>query len=683
MRTELLGRREARIESTRVRPLSSLPETAREITKTTATATASEITGRGWLLLWIAAVLLLALVAPSTAAASFPGANGKIAFQTNRDGNYEVYSMNPDGSGQTNLTNNASVDGNPTWSPDGTKIAFASDRDGNYEVYVMNADGSGQTRLTNNASFDYEPTWSPDGTKIAFTSDRDPDGEIFVMNADGSAQVQLTFNGTFDDEPSWSPDGTKIAYINQVPGGVREIFTMNPDGSGQTNLTNNGGFNSGPDWSPDGTKIAYHSGAGFCGPNCEVFTMNADGSAQTNRTNNPASDSHPAWSPDGTKIAFTSNRDAAGGEIYTMNPDGTGVTRLTNNGAVDGTAAWQPLTPDTTITGGPSGVTNDPTPTFTFSSSEGGSSFECKLDSGPYAACGSPKTTSHLADGSHTFSVRATDPAANTDPSPASRAFTVDATPPQTAIDSGPQGTTNDPTPSFAFSSEPGASFECKLDSGPYAACGSPKTTSHLADGPHTFYVRATDPADNPDPTADSRTFTVRTASVSVSGSALVVTAAPGAQDNLAITRPSASTLRVTDFPDGGYTGSGVHAGPGCTRSGDYTANCWAGAITPVLPALVTSAGQQADRVVNSSGLPSSLYGGAGNDLLIGGAAGDILNGGAGVDVLQGLDGNDLLKARDGTSDTRIDCGGGSDKADLDLLPLDPNVQGCETKTRH
>ena len=162
-----------------------------------------------------------------------------------------------------------------------------------------------------------------------------------------------------------------------------------------------------------------------------------------------------------------------------------------------------------------------------------------------------------------------------------------------------------------------------------------------------------------------------------------MVTAAPGAEDNLQITRPSASIVRVTDFPAGAYAGSGVHTGAGCTRSGDYTANCLASAITPVLPALVTSAGQQADRVVDSSDLPSSLYGGGGNDVLIGGSARDILNGGAGADLLSGMDGNDLLQAHDGASDQTIDCGDGSDKADLDLLPLDANVKGCETKTRH
>jgi Ca2+-binding RTX toxin-like protein len=100
-----------------------------------------------------------------------------------------------------------------------------------------------------------------------------------------------------------------------------------------------------------------------------------------------------------------------------------------------------------------------------------------------------------------------------------------------------------------------------------------------------------------------------------------------------------------------------------------------------VLPVLVTSAGR-ADQVVNSTDLPSSLYGGAGNDTLEGGAAGDILKGGTGADVLRGMDGNDLLRAHDVASDKLIDCGGGSDKADLDLLPDDSNAKGCESKTR-
>jgi streptogramin lyase/lysophospholipase L1-like esterase len=262
----------------------------------------------------------------------------------------------------------------------------------------------------------------------------------------------------------------------------------------------------------------------------------------------------------------------------------------------------------------------------------------------------------------------------------------VDTTPPNTTITSGPSGATNDPTPTFAFSSsEAGSTFECKLDSGSYAACSSPKTVSHLADGSHTFYVQATDPGQNADPTPATRPFTVRTAEVKVSGSTLVVTAAVGAKDNLVISKPTTSTLRVTDLPTGAYTGSGVHTGAGCTRNGDYTANCSASGITLIQ----VSSGDQIDKVTNSTGLKSSLNGGAANDVLTGGSANDILTGGMGADVFQGMNGNDQLLAQDLTSDTTINCDGGTtpgsaDQADLDLLPKDPNsaVIGCETKTR-
>ncbi|MGH2966132.1 MAG: beta strand repeat-containing protein [Solirubrobacterales bacterium] len=259
----------------------------------------------------------------------------------------------------------------------------------------------------------------------------------------------------------------------------------------------------------------------------------------------------------------------------------------------------------------------------------------------------------------------------------------ADVTPPETSINFGPSGTTTDPTPTFVFSSsEAGSSFECRVDAGAYSACSSPKVLAHLGDGSHTFYVGAIDGAGNTDPSPASRTFTVRTAAVSVSGSTLTVTAASGAKDNLAITRPSPSMLRVTDLASGSYAGSGVHAGSSCSASGDYTVNCSATGITLVKVA----AGDQTDRVTNSTAIVSSLDGGAANDSLTGGTAKDTLTGGAGADTLKGMAGNDLLAARDQATDTTIDCGAGStDKADLDLLPKDPDakVTGCETKTRH
>ena len=195
------------------------------------------------------------------------------------------------------------------------------------------------------------------------------------------------------------------------------------------------------------------------------------------------------------------------------------VRAIDSSGNVDPTPASRTFTvtsvtdttaPDTTITAGPSGTTNDSTPTFSFTSTEAGSTFACRIDAGAWVACTSPFTTAALGDGAHTFEVRATDVAGNTDASPASRSFTVDTTAPDTTITDGPTGTTADSTPTFAFTGSGGAtSFECRVDAGAWVACTSPFTTATLANGAHTFEVRASDAVGNTDASPASRSFTV------------------------------------------------------------------------------------------------------------------------------------------------------------------------------
>ncbi|MBI3241732.1 MAG: TolB family protein [Chloroflexi bacterium] len=133
--------------------------------------------------------------------------NGQqIVFTSTRDGNYETYRINSDGSHEVRLTDDPAYDGELNWSPDGQRIVFVSARDGNPEIYVMNADGSDQSRLTNNTAVDGQPAWSPDGQRIVFASARDGNDEIYLMNADGSNQIRLTNTPTEEDgHPIWSP----------------------------------------------------------------------------------------------------------------------------------------------------------------------------------------------------------------------------------------------------------------------------------------------------------------------------------------------------------------------------------------------------------------------------------------------------------------------------------------------
>jgi hypothetical protein len=221
--------------------------------------------------------------------------------------------------------------------------------------------------------------------------------------------------------------------------------------------------------------------------------------------------------PDGSWTAFApvaASGDPIGGHTRYIQYRATLTTSdpATTPVLSDVTFTYDDTTPpETQIDSGPSGATTDATPTFAFSSPDDPTAtFACRVDAAAFAPCTSPLTTATLADGPHTFEVRATDPSGNLDATPASLAFTVDTTAPATVIDTATTAT-SDTTPSFAFHSADGsASFFCRADGQPFAACSSPATVGPLADGSHTFEAFAKDGAGNVGPTA-SHAFVVDT----------------------------------------------------------------------------------------------------------------------------------------------------------------------------
>jgi len=204
-------------------------------------------------------------------------AEERIVFCSQRTGQGEIFVMNPDGTGQSNLTNNAREDLDPCLSSDGTRIVFeAWPGDMGGEVFIMDADGSNEQNLSNNPDEDYDPAFSPDGSKIVFCSDRDGDWEIYLMNADGSGQTNLTHSAaTTDRVPSFSPDGSNIVYASDF-----NIWLIGVDGANKRQVTTSGSDYY-PSFSPDGEHIVFTSWRDF---NSEIYRMSMSGTGQTNLT---------------------------------------------------------------------------------------------------------------------------------------------------------------------------------------------------------------------------------------------------------------------------------------------------------------------------------------------------------------------------------------------------------------
>lgn len=329
-------------------------------------------------------VALATLIAACSGGSS---SNDLIAFHSDRDGDYDLYTMRPNGRNVTRLTDYYGPDRDPAWSPDGRHIAFWSRCAGAetcsygglmalrpWSIVMMDADGSNKTIVERATQF----SWSPDSTKLALTVNAGtgaaPSVGIHYVETGKPGLMRLTTTRG-DGQPAWSPDGKRIAYTSPVrvppqPGAVenaidvREIYVMNADGSDSRKLVGveqeaSPTPNAPLRWSPDGTRLLYYSVRDECQqvdepeevgdkPSCTKATSISQTyvvDVASGRLARVSTDSGvppwPVWSPDGKRIAFTSNRDG-NDEIYVMDADGSNVKRLTNNDAEDEWPTWSP-----------------------------------------------------------------------------------------------------------------------------------------------------------------------------------------------------------------------------------------------------------------------------------------------------------------------------------------------------
>jgi Tol biopolymer transport system component len=281
-------------------------------------------------------LLVAALIASvTTAHASFPGKNGRIAFVQGPD----IYTMNPDGSDIRQLT--AFSDDNAAfwenWSADGKLLVFSRflPPDGFGQLWLMNADGSNQHVLLNDPGYDDEaPSFSPDGSHVIFSRCGPLDGEfpcaIYRVDLDGSALRQITpvRIELGDFEPVYSPDGATIAFDSFGRDGIiAAVHLMQPDGTRIRQLSAAELLGFAPDWSPDGRQLIFTTKC--CNPELpNLVIVSRDGERVRQVTNDQGviAAGRSSWSPQGDVIVFRSTNTQTGENgIYIINVDGTGL----------------------------------------------------------------------------------------------------------------------------------------------------------------------------------------------------------------------------------------------------------------------------------------------------------------------------------------------------------------------
>ncbi len=247
----------------------------------------------------------------------------KIHFVSDRTGHKELWSMDPDGSNQKQLTSFKSISIMPAVSPEGSKVAFTSFARGNPAIFILSTETGRRLPFYNQvASLNATPDFTPDGKQILYASSASGYAQIYVANLDGSNLRRISSSRAIEVEPKVNPKtGNDIVFVSGRTG-PQQIFRMNFDGTGVERLTNGEGEASNPSWNPDGQHIAFSWTRGYATGNFNVFLMDVATRQFDQLTHSEGRNENPSWAPDGRHLVFMSTRSGTH-QIYTMLADGT------------------------------------------------------------------------------------------------------------------------------------------------------------------------------------------------------------------------------------------------------------------------------------------------------------------------------------------------------------------------
>jgi len=255
-----------------------------------------------------------------------------IYFVSDRTGHKEIWSMDPDGSNEKQITRYGSVTITPGISPDGTKLAFTTFAKGNPAIVVFSLETGRQLLFYNQkASLNATPNFTPDGKHILYASSASGYTNIYVADLDGSHLQPVSQTRKVEVEPKANPKTGNDIIFSSGRSGPQQIWRMRLDGTSVEMLTTGEGDASNPSWHPNGEIIAFSWTRGFEPGNFNLFLMDVASRRIDQLTHGAGRNENPNWAPDGRHLVFASNRRGKM-QIFTMLADGTDVKQLTTQG---------------------------------------------------------------------------------------------------------------------------------------------------------------------------------------------------------------------------------------------------------------------------------------------------------------------------------------------------------------
>lgn len=263
-----------------------------------------------------------------------------LVYLSSRDGNFDLYGIDPLGQWERRITMNTGWDWQPKWVEGLNKLVYyTNDTARNFSVVAYSFENDQLDTLPNSQLLNFQLT--PNGEQIVYIEKEGNYQHIWICQLDGSNKTQLTNSLSYNGRFSISPQGDRLLFVSDRSG-TNELYLLNIQDNGLERLTNNGLIEKYTTWSPDGTKVAFTMRENEEGSKEDIYILDLESSTLTQLTDTPYAEQEIAWSLNGDKIAFHGTTDE-GDHIYTIDIVDGKFTKITSGDAYHGEPTWVPV----------------------------------------------------------------------------------------------------------------------------------------------------------------------------------------------------------------------------------------------------------------------------------------------------------------------------------------------------